>query len=66
MGSTSIMSFPALEQAWREADTLSQREHVFPISGDEEGTNVAHPENLFDSYRWTVDYEETPGWSGPS
>jgi spore coat polysaccharide biosynthesis protein SpsF len=55
-----VMSFAALEQAWHEATTPPQREHVIPYFWEtgKRVFNVEHPGNLFPRYRWTLDYEE--------
>lgn len=55
-----VFSFSALEVAWNYARTDYQREHVIPFFW-EEGRRVLNyesDENLFQKYRWTVDYIE--------
>lgn len=54
-----VFSFEALERAWREAMTQTQREHVTPYirtSGRFRVYGVENEEDLFQQrYRWTVD-----------
>lgn len=61
-----VMSFTALEQAWREASTPPQREHVIPYFWEtgKRVFNVECPGNLFPHYRWTLDYEEDARFIG--
>lgn len=58
---TEVVSFPALERAWREAVLPSEREHVTPFiwkRGDQFRLgNVDHGCDL-SAHRWTVDQEE--------
>lgn len=55
---TEVFSLAALEQAWREADLLSEREHVTPYIWKNPAlfrlANVGHDIDLSDK-RWTVD-----------
>ncbi len=55
---TEIFSRAALERAWREARSASDREHVTPYIRDRRNgfrsENVRHTEDL-SSHRWTVD-----------
>lgn len=55
-----VMPFAALETAWRLAVAPNQREHVIPYFWEAglRVANVTYTENLFQRYRWTVDYEE--------
>ncbi|NIJ63642.1 spore coat polysaccharide biosynthesis protein SpsF (cytidylyltransferase family) [Sphingomonas leidyi] len=55
-----VIPFASLEQAWREAGTRFQREHVIPFFW-EEGRRVRNFEsatNYFHTHRWTLDYPE--------
>jgi len=55
---TEVVSFSALERAWKEAEALYEREHVLPYLYDQEGRfKVARVEYGRDlgHYRWTVD-----------
>ena len=53
-----VASFGALEQAWKEAGQLYEREHVMPYLYDQEGrfkvVRIDHSRDL-GHYRWTVD-----------
>ncbi|MGH6953183.1 MAG: cytidylyltransferase domain-containing protein [Alphaproteobacteria bacterium] len=55
---TEVISYEALEVAWREARLASEREHVTPFIWRQPArfrlANVAHAEDL-SSQRWTVD-----------
>jgi spore coat polysaccharide biosynthesis protein SpsF (cytidylyltransferase family) len=55
---TEVFSFTALEQAWQQAQLLSDREHVTPYIWKHPNrfrvANVAHDEDL-STLRWTVD-----------
>ncbi len=55
-----VMALAGLERAWRKAVKPSHREHVVPYFWEEGQRvhNVEHPDNLFRTHRWTVDYEE--------
>jgi glutamate-1-semialdehyde 2,1-aminomutase/spore coat polysaccharide biosynthesis protein SpsF len=56
---TEVISFGALEQAWREARKASEREHVTPYlrSGNFRAANVENdPPVAVGQYRWTVDH----------
>ncbi len=56
-----VVSFEALERAWREASVPYQREHVLPYLYDEEGRFKVHVINHVPDYghlRWTVDTAE--------
>jgi glutamate-1-semialdehyde aminotransferase/spore coat polysaccharide biosynthesis protein SpsF (cytidylyltransferase family) len=56
---TEVCSFPALEQAWREAKKSSEREHVTPyLRTDKFRTANVESESPvpLGKYRWTVDY----------
>jgi spore coat polysaccharide biosynthesis protein SpsF len=53
-----VVTFPALEAAWREADTLLEREHVMPfITRRPNRFHLGSLENETDlsALRWTVD-----------
>jgi spore coat polysaccharide biosynthesis protein SpsF len=55
-----IYSFECLEEAWRNAKLLSEREHVFPyIQNNPEQFTIINfrQENDYSHLRWTVDYE---------
>jgi len=55
---TEVMRFKALETAWREAEWLSEREHVTPyIYKHPEKFRIAQVQDERDNsgYRWTVD-----------
>jgi len=55
-----VFSFSALEQAWKEAQLPSQREHVTPYirtSGEFRVFNVECPTDL-SKFKWSVDTEE--------
>lgn len=58
---TEVFSFPALEQAWREAAKPSEREHVTPYLRTEK-FRIASVESEIpvspDRYRWTVDHPQ--------
>jgi spore coat polysaccharide biosynthesis protein SpsF len=55
-----VMSMAGLSRAWRDAATPFQREHTIPYFWEcgLRVYNVAHPDNLFARYRWTLDYWE--------
>ena len=55
-----VMPLSALSVAHRCAHTPYQREHVIPYFWEApmRVKNIAHSENLFYRYRWTVDYAE--------
>jgi glutamate-1-semialdehyde aminotransferase/spore coat polysaccharide biosynthesis protein SpsF (cytidylyltransferase family) len=56
---TEVFSFTALEQAWRQADKSSEREHVTPYlrSGKFRTVNVESDFPVpLGTHRWTVDY----------
>ena len=55
-----VMPLPALGDAWANARTQQQREHVIPYFWEtgQRLKNIECAENLFPHYRWTVDYEE--------
>jgi len=55
-----IMPITSLEDAWRNAATPHQREHVIPFFWEcgRSVHNVECPENLFRTHRWTLDYPE--------
>ncbi|MBI4331621.1 MAG: glycosyltransferase family protein [Chloroflexi bacterium] len=59
---TEVVSFQALETAWREAREPFQREHVFPFIWDQPQRfrvgNVAQERDLWMTERWTLDYPE--------
>ena len=59
---TEVMSFKALEVAWKEATQPHEREHVTPFLWDQPGRfrigNVENDEDLSTTERWTVDYPE--------
>jgi spore coat polysaccharide biosynthesis protein SpsF len=53
--------FPALERAWREAETQYEREHVMPYFYDDPdrfSVTLLHSDEDFGQYRWTVDTPE--------
>ncbi len=53
--------FDGLEQAWLDASTKYQREHVMPYFYEEEGkfiVTILHSDDDFGHYRWTVDTVE--------
>ncbi len=54
---TEVFSFKALEQAWREAEKESEREHVTPYlrGGKFRVANVENDLQLAGPMRWTVD-----------
>lgn len=55
---TEVVSFPALERAWKEAAEPHEREHVMPYFYDQEGRfsiQVLDHEPDYGAYRWTVD-----------
>jgi spore coat polysaccharide biosynthesis protein SpsF len=55
---TEVVTFAALERAWREATEKYQREHVMPYFYDQEGRfniKVVHTDPDYGSQRWTVD-----------
>jgi len=55
-----VVAFKALERAWREATTVSDREHVTPyIWNNPQTFTIANVRNDIDlsHLRWTVDYE---------
>jgi spore coat polysaccharide biosynthesis protein SpsF len=55
-----VMNIAGLEHAWKNATESHQREHTIPFFW-ETGMrvfNFEHPENLFQRYRWTLDYPE--------
>jgi spore coat polysaccharide biosynthesis protein SpsF (cytidylyltransferase family) len=57
---TEVFSFSALEQAWIEAQTTYEKEHVTPYireSGKFKLLNVKNNEDLSNN-RWTLDYPE--------
>ena len=50
--------FEGLEQAWLDATTKYEREHVMPFFYEEEGhfdISILHSDEDFGTYRWTVD-----------
>lgn len=55
-----VMPMRALADAWSNARTQQQREHVIPYFWEtgQRVKNIECAENLFPDYRWTVDYEE--------
>jgi len=55
-----VMPLTALAVAHGDAGSAEQREHVIPYfwQSGKRVKNIAHPDNLFYRYRWTVDYEE--------
>jgi len=58
---TEVFSFAALEQSWREARKVSEREHVTPYMRQEKfrTANVENESGLAHlRYRWTVDEKE--------
>jgi spore coat polysaccharide biosynthesis protein SpsF len=58
---TEVVSFRALERAWKEAVEKHQREHVMPYFYDEEGRfqiRVIDTQPDYGSLRWTVDTPE--------
>lgn len=60
---TEVCSAKTIETIWREASLDSDREHVFPfLYRNAKRFSVANVEyeggNLFNSYRFTLDYEE--------
>jgi len=56
-----VVSFSALERAWREADQTFEREHVLPYLYEQEGrfkvSILNAPQDLGD-LRWTVDTQQ--------
>jgi len=59
---TEVLSFEALEKAWRNAKKPYEREHVTPYIWDQPEKfrigNVENDEDLSTKERWTLDYEE--------
>ena len=58
---TEVFRFNALEKAWKEATSQSEREHVTPyiIKNPDKFNikNITHSEDL-SKLRWTIDYKE--------
>jgi spore coat polysaccharide biosynthesis protein SpsF len=55
-----VVSFQALERAWREATEKHEREHVLPYLYDTPGRfriYIVNNKENYGSYRWTVDTE---------
>jgi spore coat polysaccharide biosynthesis protein SpsF len=58
---TEVVTFAALERAWKEATEKYQREHVMPYFYDQEGRFkilVVENDTDYGSLRWTVDTPE--------
>ena len=59
---TEVVSFPALETAWKEAREPFQREHVLPFIWDQPERfrlgNVVCEHDIWMTERWTMDYPE--------
>ena len=55
-----MMSFNALEIAWRDAKTSDEREHVTPhiyLNPEKFRIKILHLNSNLSSLRWSLDYE---------